>query len=446
MLVCAISIFNARVKNVYLTFLFTMKEDLLHYLWMHRLFFADGLRTSNNEEIQVISTGIHNHNSGPDFFNAQVRIGGQLWAGNVEVHLKSSDWYVHNHENDSNYDNVILHVVWENDVVVYNSENAEIPTLELQDYVSKELLVNYQKLFSKQQKWIHCEHDIQSVDAFIMNNWMERLYFERLEQKSVLIDRLLQQSKHNWEAVLFQLLAKNFGLKVNADAFFDMASSIDFSIIRKESKQQQNLESLFFGQLGMFLKPIDNQYYKKLKSEYKYQQKKYKLESISRNQIEYFRLRPMNFPTIRISQFASLYSLHQNLFSKLMQVEDTNEFYELFAVATSEFWQLHYTFEKESPKRTKKLTKSFVDLLLINTIIPLKFVYLKYIGKLDESIIVNLITLIKPEKNSIIENFTSLKINSKNAFKTQALLQLKNEYCAPQKCLQCAVGNFLLKR
>ena len=422
-----------------------MKEDLLHYLWKHKLFFSDELKTSEGEEILVSTSGTHNHNAGPDFFNAKIKIGTQLWAGNVEIHIKSSDWYVHNHENDSNYDNVILHVVWEHDVDVHNSENNAIPTLELKEFVSKELLQKYQKLFSKTQKWINCEQDIATVDNFIVSNWLERLYFERLERKSVLITELLEKTNFDWEAVLFQLLSRNFGLKVNADSFFEMATSIDFSIVRKEWSSQQNLESLFFGQLGMFNKKIDNQYFKELEKEYNYQSKKYKLDAVSRNSVQYFRLRPMNFPTIRISQLAGLYHKHQNVFSKLMSLKTVPEIYDLFEISTSEFWETHYTFEKISPKRTKKLTKSFVDLLLINTIIPLKFVYLKHIGKLDESVVLNLIQQLKPEKNSIIDKFDSLKIKSNNAFESQALLQLKNEYCAKQKCLQCAIGNSLLK-
>ena len=423
-----------------------MKEDLLHYIWKHKLFFSDALKTAVGEEITVVSTGIHNQNAGPDFFNAQVKIGAQLWAGNVEIHLKSSDWYVHNHEQDANYDNVILHVVWEHDVEIHNSENSVIPTLELQQFVSKDLLQKYQKLFSKPQKWINCEQDIVKVDDFVFSNWLERLYFERLERKSILIYELLEKTMFDWEAVLFQLLARNFGLKVNADSFFEMASSLDFAVVRKQWSNQQQLESLFFGQLGMLNETIENQYFIDLKNEYLYQQKKYKLDVPTKNTVQYFRLRPTNFPTIRISQLASLYHVHQNLFSKIMQLETVDEIYDLFQVSTAAFWETHYTFEKESPKRVKKLTKSFVDLLLINTIIPLKFVYQKHIGKLDESAILNLIQQLKSEKNSIIDKFNELKIKSINAFETQALLQLKNEYCAPQKCFQCAVGNWLLKR
>lgn len=422
-----------------------MKEDFLHYLWKYKLLLTSKLLSTNGEIISIVSVGTYNQNSGPDFFNAKLKIGEQLWAGNIEIHLKSSDWYLHNHETDSNYDNVILHVVWEHDMEIHTSKKEMLPTLELKEYVSNELLNNYRKLFSKPQKWINCEKDIQSVDSFVINNWLERLYFERLERKSVFITELLEKTNYDWEAVLFQLLTRNFGLKVNGDAFFEMASELEFSIVRKEAVSQEKLESLFFGQLGLLDKAKEDSYFNFLKSEYDYQSKKYKLSQKEKSTVQFFRLRPINFPTIRVSQLASLYSLHQNLFSKCIEQQSLNQFYELLEVKTSEFWETHYTFEKESPKKIKKLAKSFIDLLLINTIIPLKFVYLKYIGKIENESFLNLIKELKPEKNSIIDKFDLLKINSKNAFETQALLELKNEKCALQKCLQCAIGNSLLK-
>ena len=413
-----------------------MKEDFLHYLWKHKLFFTSNLKTTNDELVSISSVGNHNHNSGPDFFNAQLRIGEQLWAGNVEIHLKSSDWYLHNHEMDSNYDTVILHVVWEHDIEIHTNVNSVIPTLELKNFVSDELIKNYQKLFSKSQKWINCERDIHSVDSFVVENWLERLYFERLEQKAILITKLLKETNYDWEAVLFQLLARNFGLKVNGDIFFEMAKNLNFAIVRKEATSQQNLESLFFGQLGMLNNSGEDSYFNLLKSEYAYQIKKYKLIS-NKSSVQFFRLRPINFPTIRISQLASLYSLQQNLFSKCIEKESLKEYYDLFSVTTSEFWNTHYTFEKESPKKAKKLSNAFVDLLLINTIIPLRFVYQKHIGNFEETDILNLIKEIKPEKNSIINKYNILKIKSESAF--------QNENCAQQKCLQCAIGNHLLK-
>jgi len=421
-----------------------VKEDLLHYIWEYKLFAIEHLKTTQNETIQLINCGDHNHNTGPDFFNAQLEIDSQRWAGNVEIHVKSSDWYVHGHEKDSNYDTVILHVVWEEDVEVYRKDNSVIPTLELKNYVRKDILTNYQKLFSAPQKWINCEKEITSIDQFLLSNWLERLYIERLEQKSNLIQKLLDTSKNDWEAVLFKMLFKSFGLKVNGDAFLSLANSIDFSIVRKEKQNLMSIEALLFGQAVLLNDDIQEGYYQQLQKEYDYLQKKYQLQSISKSQIQFFRLRPNNFPTVRIAQMAALLHQNQNLFSKIMKITRLEDFYELFDVSISAYWQTHYSFTTTSKKYSKKLSKSFIDLLLINTIIPLQFMYLKHINKLNEEYLLNTVRQIKPEKNTIINKFKLLNVTSNNALESQALLQLKNEYCSKQRCLQCAIGNILI--
>ena len=422
-----------------------MKENLLHFVWKLKLFSSTNLQTTNGEIIEIISTGITNLNAGPDFLNAKLVINNQLWAGNVEIHLNSFDWYAHNHENDENYDSVILHVVWEHSVDVFRKTNQPIATLELKNYISKELLNNYQQLFSKNKNWINCEKDIASIDSFILTNWIERLYVERLENKSVQIHETVTKINNNWEAALFVLLAKNFGLKINAEAFLNFANSFDFSIVRKVSNNLEQLEALFFGQAGMLSKESESEYYKKLKGEYHFLQVKFQLTPISNGQVHFFRLRPNNFPTIRLSQLAMVYHQHQNLFSKIIETENIEGFYKLFDLATTTFWESHYTFETTSNKSVKKITKPFIDLLLINTIIPLKFLYLQRLGKNDLSSALQIIAQIKPEKNEIISKFNELKIKSNTAFETQALLQLKNDYCNKQLCLNCAIGKELLK-
>ena len=422
-----------------------MKENLLHFVWKLKLFSTAELKSTNGEIIQIISAGTANLNTGPDFLNAKLVINNQLWAGNVEIHLNSSDWYVHNHEIDENYDSVILHVVWEHTVDVFRKSNQPIATLALKNYISQELLDNYQQLFSKNKNWINCEKDIASIDSFIFTNWLERLYVERLENKSEQIHKNVTKLNNNWEAALFVLLAKNFGLKINSEAFMNFANSFDFSILRKVSSKLVQLEALFFGQAGMLSNDYESEYFENLKKEYNFLKVKFQLTPISNGQIQFFRLRPNNFPTIRLSQLAMVYHRHQNLFSKIIETEDVKEFYELFDLATSNFWETHYTFESTSKKSIKKITKPFTDLLLINTIIPLKFLYLKSIGKNEVSAALTIIANIKPEKNEIISKFNELKIKSKTAFETQALLQLKNEYCNKQLCLNCVVGKELLK-
>lgn len=422
-----------------------MKENLLHFIWKLKLFSFNNLCSTLGEKIQIISVGTENFNSGPDFLNSKIEINGQLWAGNVEIHLNSSDWYVHQHEIDENYDSVILHVVWNHDIDVFRKNNNPISTLELKEFVSEELLENYKELFDKRKHWINCENSINTIDSFTLKNWIERLYFERLEQKANYFQEVLNTTNNNWEATLFVLLAKNFGLKINADAFLHTVLSFNFSILRKVAHNQQQVEALLFGQAGLLGENVENEYFKQLQSDYNYLKVKFKLVSISKNEIQFFRLRPNNFPTIRLSQLASLYHKSQNLFSEIIEIEQLEAFYKVFNVSTSQFWETHYTFNKESKKSTKKLTKSFIDLLLINTIIPLKFMYLKALGATDYTSVISLIEQLKPEKNTIISKFNELKIKSNNAFETQALLQLKNEYCSKQLCLQCAIGKELLK-
>ena len=422
-----------------------MKEDFLHYIWQYQLFGVSDLETTNQNKIVVQDPGIKNTNSGPDFFNSKLRINKQLWAGNVEIHVNSSDWFIHGHETDANYDNVILHVVWEHDMPVFRKDNSEIPTLQLSTFVKQEVLSNYKNLFSTNRKWINCENQITNVDPFLLDNWLERLYFERLEQKSTFILDLLKESNNDWEAVLFKLLAKNFGLKVNGDSFFSIASNIEFNTFRKESYKLENLEALLFGTAGLLIEEKENIYYNDLKSKYEYLCKKYNLKKSNKLGVEFFRLRPSNFPTIRLSQLAHLYNKHQNLFSKLNDASSIEEFYSIFSICASSFWDMHYTFDSKSNKKSKNLSNQFIDLLLINTVIPLQFIYQKYLGNSNELKTLKLIRAIKPEKNNIIKKFDAIKIKSNSAFNTQALLQLKNNYCMKQHCLKCEAGNSLLR-
>jgi hypothetical protein len=422
-----------------------MKEEFLYYIWQYKLFSKRDLCTTENQQITILKSGIHNKNSGPDFLNSQVSIDDQLWAGNVEMHVKSSDWYLHKHEEDVNFDAVILHVVWEHDSVVFMKNNKPLPTLALKHFVDEKLLLNYKSLIDRQQSWILCENQIENTDTFLIDNWLERLYFERLEQKAIFIKELLQQTNHDFEAVLFQLIAKNFGLKVNGDSFLQLAKSIDFSIVRKVCFDEQKLSALFFGQAGFLEKEIEENYHQLLTKEYDFLKHKYNLKSIANEQFQFFRMRPHNFPTIRIAQLASLFFTHQNLFSKLMSITKKEEFYTLFSFSIQEFWKTHFTFESVSKKSLKKLSKAFIDLLLINTIIPLKFVFLQSRGEVDEEEIMQLIKQLSSEKNSIISNFSDLKIKSKTALESQALLELKNNYCTKKRCLHCAIGNNLLR-
>ncbi|MBP6183048.1 DUF2851 family protein [Flavobacterium sp.] len=422
-----------------------MKEDFLHYLWKFKKFDTLNLKTFNNEEITIINVGQYLELAGPDFFNAQITIGDQKWAGNVEIHLKSSDWYVHHHEKDAAYENVILHVVWEHDTEIFRSNNTEIPVLELKKYVEKETVENYQSLMAP-KSWIFCEKQLRGIDEFAFKNWQERLFFERLERKSQPIFDLLEQTNQDWEAVLFCLLAKNFGLNTNGEIFLKIAQSIPFSIIRKESFEVENLEALIFGASGLLDSEKEDNYFKDLKFRYFYLLHKYQIEKICIEPVQFFKHRPDNFPTIRLSQLANLYHGKQNLFSKINTLNSLKDIYEVFQVSASEYWLNHYQFDKESPKKKKSLSKSFIDLIVINTIISLQFAFAKSRGKEISEDLISLITEVSAEKNAVIDKFCSFGIQPKSAFETQSLLQLKNEYCNKSKCLECAVGMELLKK
>ncbi len=421
-----------------------MKEDFIHYIWLYKKFDFSNLTTQQGESVSIIHSGNYLQMAGPDFFNAQLIIGNQKWAGNIEIHLKSSDWYLHQHENDDNYNNVILHVVWEYDAPIFRKDNSEIPVLEIKKFVATDELIKYQNLIAP-KSWIYCEKQIKEVNEFVLSNWLERLFLERLERKSVPIQTLLNQTENDWEAVLFCMLAKNFGLNTNGELFLKVAQSIPFSIIRKESLEVSYLEALLFGQAHLLPSNPEDHYVKELQSWFDYLVLKYKIKPILIEPIQFFKHRPDNFPTIRLAQLCMLYHVHRNLFSKIIMAESVSSIYKLFEISVSSYWKMHYTFEKTSPKKEKSLSKTFIDLLIINTVIPIKFAYSKSIGRDDSEQLIEWISHLVAEKNAIVEKFSDFGIESKNAFQTQALLQLKNEYCNHKKCMHCAIGLELIK-
>jgi hypothetical protein len=416
-----------------------MKEDFLHYIWQHKKFDFLDLRTTNDEKLSIIKVGEFTQLAGPDFFNAQIEIDQQKWAGNVEIHIKSSDWYVHNHERDDNYDSVILHVVWEHDAAIFRKDNSEIPVLEIKNYVSSTLVQKYEKLKAT-KSWIFCENEIKTIPSFVFKNWQERLFFERLERKSNPIETLLLENKNDWEATFFCFLAKNFGLNTNGESFFKIAQSIPFSILRKEAFEVENIEAIFFGSSNLLENDKEDNYFKNLKQRWEYIQNKHQLQLVYIETVQFFKHRPDNFPTIRLSQLANLYHTHQNLFSKSINAKNIEELYQIFQISVTDYWKVHYNFDKVSPKKAKFLSKTFIDLLIINTIIPFRFAYEKSLGKETSEENIEFLEKISAEKNAIINKFNAIGITSKNAFETQSLLQLKNEYCDKSKCLQCSIG------
>ena len=425
-----------------------MREDVLHYVWKTRKFRSSELETSSNKSIEVIEVGQHNTSSGPDFFNARVRIDGQEWAGNLEIHIKSSDWYVHGHEKDINYNNVILHVVWEDNIDVFRNDGSKIPALSLKNYVDPALLESCKNLLERQNvKFINCEKHVATIDNIVWKQWQQRLFVERLEKKSQVINELLVKTKNDWENVLFLLLLKNFGLNKNGEAFMALGQHIEGKIWKKVLKNVVNAESLLFGLAGFLSQhELFDEYHQNLRKEYEYLRNKFQIQEYIGQKPIFFGLRPSNFPTIRLSQLANLYHVHPNLFGVLIEAKTTEEFGKLFNISASSYWDNHYTFGKESKPRKKTLTKSFIQLILINTIVPLKFCYSKHLGNSDAESLFGLLNNIPPEKNSIVSRYESVGIPSESAFDSQTKIQLYHDYCSQNRCLECQVGHTLLGR
>lgn len=419
-----------------------MQEDFLHYIWQYQKLKTTALNSVQGNCLQVISPGVHNLNSGPDFYNSRIVIGNQEWVGTIEIHLKASDWYVHEHQNDATYDNVVLHVVWENDIAVFDASQNAIETLVLKNVVDENLLHNYQQLLQR-KNWINCETQIHNVGEFTRSFWKQKLLVQRLHRKTRDFQLQLDDLQNNWEALLFHLLANNFGLKINAFAFFQLSKNISFNVFKKEISNVSSLEALLFGQSNLLGKLLDDEYAVGLQKEYQYLKHKYQLKD-SLVKLQFFRLRPASFPTIRLSQFAVLYYHQKNLFSKIIEVKTIEGIHELFSVSASSYWDVHYTFGKETSKRKKRVSKSFIELLALNTIIPIKFMYANSVGKDNFEELLQLYRGLKPEKNNIVNRFKDLKVVVVNSADTQSLIELKTQYCNQHKCLRCEIGNKLL--
>lgn len=426
-----------------------MQEDFLHHVWKYQKFKnSDDLKTNQGENLQIISTGRHNQDeSGPDFFNAKIKIGQQVWAGNIEIHIKSSDWYNHQHESDTAYDNVILHVVWEDDVEIFRANQTIIPSLSLKHLIDSDVFNRYNDLLSIKKQKINCENNFGEFDDFILNNWLERLYIERLEKKSNLILDLLRKSNNNWEDVLFKMLCKNFGLNRNGDSFLKTAYSIDYKLIAKYSSSIIDLEALLLGQSNLLDINSEENYIINLKERYQYLKHKHQLKP-SPQKPQFFRLRPDNFPTLRLAELASLYHKCPQLFQNIISAKNKTDLNDIFDVGLPEFWDKHYSLTKVSKPKRKKLNNSFIDLMIINTIIPIKFCYQKKSKtSANQEDIFELIQSLKAEKNSKVEVFEEIRPKTNlNAMHSQALLELKTNYCDKNYCLKCHLGKRILNK
>lgn len=422
-------------------------EDFLHYVWKFRLFDHAGLKTTENETLEVFSAGLPNTDSGPDFQNARIKIGETTWAGNVEVHISSSDWKRHNHTTDNAYNNVVLHVVYRDDAPVIMTDGRRLPTLELQNRIPGELYSRYHQLIYGNQTVIPCEANIGKLDDFTLRTWFTRVLIERLEKKSTAVLERLQLNRGDWEETFYQFLAANFGFKVNALPFELLAKSLPQNILAKHKNNPLQIEALIFGQAGFLNEDLSDNYPQKLKTEYEFLRKKHQLKPIESHLWKFMRLRPLNFPTIRLAQFAALIINSNHLFSKVLDIREVKGLQYLFTdIKVNPYWDNHYRFDKESKPSAKNLGQASIDILLLNTLAVFLFSYGKHNQLqhfMDRSL--KLLESLQAEQNNITADFDDLGVKAVSAFDSQAIIELKNSYCNYKKCLQCGVGNKILK-
>lgn len=419
-----------------------MKESILHYVWQNKLFTSHDLITTDGEQVEIIDVGRINTDAGPDFFNAKIRISDTIWAGNIEIHTCSSDWDRHNHQSDKAYDSIILHVVSSVDTDIYRADGTRIPQLELK--FPTRLETNYEQLIGE-QKWIPCAAKINLIPAIFIQSWKNALLAERLEQKINAIEVLLTESNQHWEEAFYVTLARSFGFGTNSQAFESLAKSLPLSVLGKHKDQLFQLEALLFGQAGLLNLDVYDEYAAGLKKEYDFLCSKYELTQIDKSHWKLLRLRPDNFPHVRIAQFAALVHSSTKLFSKIVENPDIDYLQKLFDCETSAYWNTHYLFANNSVLQIKKLGKLSVNGILINTVVPFLFCYASQ--KKNEDLkgkILQLLERIPAERNSIISNWKSLDMKVENAFDSQALLQLKKQYCDEKKCLRCRIGHKVL--
>ena len=418
-----------------------MNENLLQYLWKYKIFSKIDFKDSDGNPLEILDFGKFNKNSGPDFSLAKIKTKNIVLAGNVEIHVKSSDWYFHHHDTQKDYQSVILHVVYFNDVDVSELKNAGIPTLELKDYIDDKILAKYQSL-ENHFDFIPCESIFEPKKIPFL--FSEETLLKKLDEKSIEIEHLLNQSKNNYEAVLFQKIAYSFGLKVNAEIYQNIAENIDFKIIQKISQNQFQLESLLFGKGNLLEKETETN--KKWRTEFEFIKTKFQI-SDEVFPVKFLRLMPPSFPTIRLSQLAMLYHLQPNLFSKILKAKNIQELKSLFEnVKTSDFWENHYTFEKTSEEKIeKKLSDDFIEILLINAVLPIIYTYFKNINPEKTDQVLDFYKNLNPEKNSIIYSWKKLNVKFSSALETQAFLYHHKHLCSYKNCLNCNIGLKILK-
>lgn len=432
-----------------------MTEAFLHYIWQHQFFArsnqqkpAPGLTTVDGQPVVVLRAGEPNHDAGPDFFNARLRIGGVEWVGNVEIHIHSSDWDSHRHSSDPAYNNVVLHVVYEHDADITLQNGRIPPTLEVKGYLHPSLVASYEALMKPSANGIPCESRVGEVPQFLCSSFMERLVVERLEDKTTIVRRLLEESRGNWEQTCYWLIARYLGGKVNALPFELLAKVTDPRLLARWRDNRQRVEALLMGQAGLLDCYFEDEYPRALQADYEALRSAAGLTPIGDYLWKYHCLRPSSFPTIRISQLADLMAQTDNLFATLLEMTDVKALEHFFSRRAAPYWDNHYLFEQPTTKSSvKHIGRVQADLLIINAWIPLLFVYGADRGRQSyKDRALGLLAQLPPESNTVIRRWRTAGIDPVNAAQSQALLQLSSAYCSNRRCLQCRIGHHLLKQ
>ncbi|MDH5397328.1 MAG: DUF2851 family protein [Cyclobacteriaceae bacterium] len=421
------------------------REDLLHYIWLNQKFNKANLTTEEGLALIVFNQGYHNHDSGPDFKEARIKIDGISWNGHVEIHIRSSDWLRHGHEKNPVYDDVILHVVWTNDKTIKRTDGTIIPTLALSDRTDPGLIERHQSLTDNLSA-VPCAQSLNKVNNITRYGMLDRVAVERLQEKATRIRGFMDETKSDWEETTYRLLCRNFGFNKNTQPFESLARTLPLNILRKYKENQFQLEALLFGQSGFLNNRINDSYFQALKKEYLYLAHKHVLsQSVVFETWKFNRLRPANFPTLRMAQLAAIFHDSYQLFHRMVYSENILDIKALLSKTVSSYWQHHYNFGKKTESKTGNMGMQSVEILIINTVIPLQVAFGHSIGNLnftDKALA--FLQQLPPEKNKIIHHWKSLGVVVNNAFDTQALLQLYNHYCKSKKCLSCLIGHSIL--
>ena len=422
-----------------------MTGHLLQFIWQMQYFNRTELLTAEGDPLQIISPGEWNLNQGPDFKGARIRIGDNTWVGHIELHVLASDWNLHKHASDRNYSNIILHVVWENDVSITNSSGNPIPALVLQDKVSKLLLQRYEELMQAPNP-IACAGNIHKVKSLVWASWKQRMITERLERKARHISEHLKHCRNHWEEVFWWTIARNFGIHLNAESFEAIAMSLPIRILTKHKSQVQQLEAFLFGQAGLLDREFKDKYPAMLKKEYEFLRTKYRITPI-KVPIHFLRMRPGNFPSIRLAQLAMLIHQSTHLFSQIREADSIKQVMKLLDITANDYWHYRYVWDEASSFRKKTLGRQMVDNIIINTVVPSLFAYgLMHNEAHHKEKALHWLDRVATERNSILAEWDRIGVISRSASDSQALLELRHSYCNGKYCLNCAIGNALLKR